>query len=740
MHFSKNFTLFLISFSVFVGWSHSAQAQGILPPDPVETVTPSTDNLDSLGELACFNISSSLKQKINQQYLRQKGITEQQLQESGIKIDDIDEAKSFPLKLHYLRNASNIVQFAKDLINNTNQTDSNQTDNNDCPLYVTNYGNDTLILNGETRFIEHVYRIIAAMDLPRPGINMEIYGIQVSSDQPKKMAKAMSEVRKEISKTQLLIQETYSTMQQLARTIDDDKIDEDFKAILENGLGYEFALDANRPLTLTDILILLSATNDKKTGEKIANAMSEKFKQARFKDYTDALRKLDLCPFEGFFRSRGLKLKSDNISATFNNSSANPQIQEPICKWENDKNVPIADAIAARIAILDFALHYSDLIERPNSFDPHSLQQTADVLNTQLRAVMNIINRDIENMFMLPTLDNIREIVRGYNSVTYAQIGKTTVAGLSGLPSSVTGEVQSNFDITPPLRLMELLQAASANKDIIEGILPNLVTPINLAPGTNQAVNGTNQASNDTNQSANGTTLTQGITLEPTVGPLPLSSFLGILAAYDNPNRTQRLTLGASGPNLTVTPYVLRNMSSAELSLNLTVGDPLEGTSEANEDSLPLVNLSRVTEHTVNTTVYVDAVDLFTISTFSNQSSIDGGRGYVPVIGTIWRGIFDDIPVIGKLFSWEKDTQSVYHESILLTNSYITPTVMGLALKYPTRSIGKDNNQIFSENKKQIFLDRQKCVEHYKRSLGRNSESNNTENSGLTFSICKFLN
>jgi hypothetical protein len=75
-------------------------------------------------------------------------------------------------------------------------------------------------------------------------------------------------------------------------------------------------------------------------------------------------------------------------------------------------------------------------------------------------------------------------------------------------------------------------------------------------------------------------------------------------------------------------------------------------------------------------------LDLFTFSTFDNQSTKDGGRGYIPIVGKIWQGFFSDLPVVGNLFSWKKDPQNVYHQSVLLANTLITPTVMAIASVY----------------------------------------------------------
>jgi hypothetical protein len=78
---------------------------------------------------------------------------------------------------------------------------------------------DAIILYGSKAERKNAHRIIATLDLPRPGINMEMWGIQISSRNPDQMSKVMGEVRKEINQTRQLLQETYEHMQQLARDI-----------------------------------------------------------------------------------------------------------------------------------------------------------------------------------------------------------------------------------------------------------------------------------------------------------------------------------------------------------------------------------------------------------------------------------------------------------------------------------------------------------------------------------------
>jgi hypothetical protein len=158
---------------------------------------------------------------------------------------------------------------------------------------------------------------------------------------------------------------------------------------------------------------------------------------------------------------------------------------------------------------------------------------------------------------------------------------------------------------------------------------------------------------------------------------MPYSQLIGLIAAFGEERSVWREL--QSGVSLTVTPNVLRNMTSAELEINLKTGDPQAGTREQG-----VRPLTRVSQHDLKTKVYVNALDFFDLSAFASQSTLGGGRGYVPIIGPVWQGLFGAIPVAGNLFSWKKSPQTVYSESLVLTNSFVTPTVMGIAVLYPT--------------------------------------------------------
>jgi hypothetical protein len=81
--------------------------------------------------------------------------------------------------------------------------------------------------------------------------------------------------------------------------------------------------------------------------------------------------------------------------------------------------------------------------------------------------------------------------------------------------------------------------------------------------------------------------------------------------------------------------------------------------------------------------------------------------GIYPVIGTVWKGFFSGIPVFGDLFSIKKDPKNVQHQSIVLTNSCIVPTAMGIAHLY-----NNGTNDVGS-NQQTRFYDRCVAVQGY---------------------------
>jgi hypothetical protein len=451
--------------------------------------------------------------------------------------------------------------------------------------------------------VREMSRVIASLDLPRSSINLEMWRLQLSSNNPEALGKVIIEINQEIAKTQRLMQKTYAALEDGARAI---TVDQGLRELLENQLGYASALDENRHLSMTDILLRINAAED-----PVKNAASmSKFMQDTFSDpnseYAGYINKKST-PFKRYLER--IKLPINCV---------------PNCERMYERRVWIA-----RQAVLDFALNYAAYIRKPNEFDPFRLQQAADNLDAVIKPVVEDINRDVADLFIEPTLQRIQTIVRNHRDVQYAQAGKTSVSGLDGLAIDVRSETISNFNETNPIKLSEILST-------VDG--------------------------------------------QPT---LPTAKLIEAFAK----DRSQSRNF-TSGVSLKVTPNVLRNSTSADLDISIVFGPsgadgkPIAVNEVANsvtEAGKPS-EVSRINQQYVNTRINVNTLDLFPISTFNSQSTKDGGRSTIPVVGTVWQGVFGSIPVLGDLFSWKNPPQNVAHQSILLTNSFIVPTAMGLGV------------------------------------------------------------
>lgn len=543
----------------------------------------------------------------------------------------VNEVAGVKVKLYYLREATKIVALLDAV--------KAQANSGIKELIIKNATEDEIILYGPEDQRDRARRVIVTLDLPRPGINMNMWGIQISSRNPEQLSKAMMKIRGITNQTQLDIRETFVQMQEISRRTviaQNKKTGEpSFRDILKTDLGFSSALDTTRPLSLTDILMLMVASDDpSQSAMAMAARLTEfgnKFQEwkadKKYKEYAELLNDKNKPPFGRFLRSRGLVFKNGN--------------------WMNEGNEVEIRALQSREALLDFALQYGTLVHEPQKFSPYYLQQAAETLNSRLQNTVDALNLDLEELFVVPTLIKIQTVVRDFKDVEYAQVGKTNVATLSGISTEVASYSVGAFDVTPPLTLSELLTKADE--------LSKKVNPFVPTPADNL------------------------------VGQMPLSQVIGLIGAFGEERSVWREL--KAGVSLKITPNVLRNMTSAELQLDVKTGDPQAGTREQG-----VRPLSRVSQHDVKTSVYVNALDFFDISSFSNESTLNGGRGYVPVIGTVWRGLFYDVPVFGKLFSWQKNPQTVHHESLILTTSLITPTVMGIAILYPTESPNSAEN------------------------------------------------
>lgn len=533
-------------------------------------------------------------------------------------------------------------------------------------------GTDTILVIGPPDKVSMARRLLVTVDIPRAGVNLDLWGIQISSDSPRRLAEFLDCIRGDIDVAKARVRETFQRLAAFAESqIRPADFDPAFYELFTGQplndslaepagrLAYTNALSADRPLSLTDILLRLTAARN--AGEKnrqLANSLLHWLESdPDFGEEVIRRRKEGHPPFERFFRFRGLAWREPRSSgppSRLNGPDGKVRTNPP-SGWYDPELPSLPDrpgtpgpddvpptqanryASMSRIALLRFALDYQDYVERPTQFAGYYLQNAADALNGRLQLGATALSLDIRDLFLTTTIKRIRDKVRDFDGVSFSQVGQTTLATLSGSAASVTGTSVNAIDYTPPLKLGDVVERANKISSSAGGFFPAAAIPEGL----------------------------------------PAAQLFGLVAALGE-DRTLWRELNA-GVSLEVTPNILRDQRSAELELKIDIGSPEAGT---REKGVP--PLSRVSQHTVKTKVYVDSLDLFDFSTFSEQVTVDGGRSRLPIIGHIWQGIFNDIPVIGDLFSWKNSPKKRYHQSLILANSMITPTIIGVAYLYPT--------------------------------------------------------
>lgn len=586
--------------------------------------------------------------------------------------------RSKRIDLFYYRNAQNVVSLLNELnLGEVGCARLLPLNNLQPGSGVGRGGGNTVFLYGTKEYISSAHQVIAPLDLPLPGIDLQLWGVQISSDKPDELAKVMTDVRGEINLTQKLVRDTFSLFQleaqrtlAMKKTLDLNDNDLNFLNVA-NSLGYEEAFKGPRRLSLLDIFLVGKLVKDpvsyyQRLYDSVVKGEinEEGYFQAsdeRYQKYFDAMRETGNPPLERLFRSRGLKPECE---------ATNPD--DGKCEMWNWKEIYTGSVKsiddANRRTTLEFAFQYGDFTSNPIHFNPEELQRTSEILNSELQQFTSFFQKDIEELFVRPTLINIQQRVARSKNVSFAQVGRTTISTLSGVETVISSSSQSAFEIPQSPNFEELLTRARTIEEQVDDFIPTETPP--------------------------GGSPTEIVT----AGPLPVSRLIGLIVALSDQEITPVNI--RTGTNLKFTPGVLRDLNSAELNIDLTVVEPtFTGTQEADT----AVTISRIGQQQVQTSVYTEALDFFDLSTFTNQATLDGGRAFFPVVGQLWHAIFGSIPVFGELFSFPRGNQNVLHESLLLTNSFITPTSLGLGLLYPIQDDSIYQGENFCLTKVNLF-------------------------------------
>ena len=549
---------------------------------------------------------------------------------------------------------------------------------------------NSIMIYGSRDGRDRIKRYIGSFDLPRERVHMDLWTVQISSANKAQLSDVMDQVQRQVHQTSEAMQLTYKEFSDLSSMTPINPIQ---KQMFESE-GFVSLFQDDPRLSLIQMLLRNALAKDPlrnydSAAMRICNFFAGNYNAMRFSLYnyhegrtlnsynsqrifnTDPKRAFRR-PFEGFM-SLALHQRFDDTSLTPKCGDGNigMSYEEALALKPDDALRDPKKKHALRVAqglerrrkaLLMFAKSYRNYRDTPstNENNPAELAKNASIVDGMISPIVDAINRDVENYFIQPTLLRIREIVGRNRGVEYAEVGRTTIAGINGNKVTVASGTTSTFDEVTPLRLSDWLKNAKAEQTNVNDMLPNL-TGVLLGGAASQSL----------------------------LGKLPAPQAAALLSALSKQEVSwQALT---SGITLNLTPIVMRNQAQATVDVDLSIANPavesadkkesadIKTVSATNSPEFKLRPLSRISKSTVVSKVYINTWDLFALSSFNNQTTITGRRWYVPLVGTIWEGAFGDIPVLGEWFSFKRPPQNIQHQSIILANTLIVPSAMGMA-------------------------------------------------------------
>jgi hypothetical protein len=142
---------------------------------------------------------------------------------------------------------------------------------------------------------------------------------------------------------------------------------------------------------------------------------------------------------------------------------------------------------------------------------------------------------------------------------------------------------------------------------------------------------------------------------------------------------------------LMVTPISLDTASSAELNINLALSEPsstIPATGGPANSSFVRQDLANsVANANVQTTVQVDSMKLFQVSSLSMDITHAQSAVPVPVVGWVYDSIFGTVPWMNDhLLAIQRQPKTIQNRAVVVVRAVVVPTAMDLGLSIPFRS------------------------------------------------------
>jgi len=593
-----------------------------------------------------------------------------------------------------------------------------------------------LIIQGDRDNVNKLMELTAlSLDVPSPLVKADVYTIQVNTtprnrdqaqDKIEEIAEGVQITRDLLNGTQLGLGKYLAEPNSMMAYITPDGLPDPKTDILQkvhndlDAVGFDY--DPRRPLMLNDMLLLLGLCDRSRFRDQLTLSNS----RVGPPTLADKVEWSLISIRDDINAGRGIPDPADHKTLLVGSQHSKQLVKllnrmianvEAVRLFDNKPEV-IADKDRRKYLfdrtgnLVDPATQYADIsgldkfvtnwnrcqgdylnssCATESDYLPAALTQDSARSDTMLKNAMDAVTSDLQDLFLQPLFDWIREDVRGGSSGHSGidLVGETSILVRDRTLAETSGSIQRYLKFTPIPKLTQ--QMLTDAKALSDGTAP---TDSQLTHQLARNPNSNNEVVRD--HSGNPVVLTEGQSIhfnhdgsvvtdsngDPVVvsnpvhgrattalGPVsPLQALL--VGAAFNSDVDPTYTKINAGTSLAIQPFVLPGDGSARLQLNLTstmnVDDPAVG--QEAESGGPI---DRIPSHTTVTETTIDAFDLQTVSSFGAQTTGPGDYS--------WRiPLLDEIPVVGGLFHGARSRSTVRQDSVVIVNLTILPRSLDL--------------------------------------------------------------
>jgi hypothetical protein len=474
---------------------------------------------------------------------------------------------------------------------------------------VEDLGFGRLLLHGTRCQNAQMKRALARIDVPWPGVQLNMWAIQISGQEHSSVSEEVHKIRAWISDTRKGIVKVQRELKRLAAV-------ESFPCEWSDDLPRPSFAEPLLPaelLSVNEALLLLSLRGD---GSERIGSLAK-----------------DLVANSGALQMRTERLKRCGPESAEADGGRPPfeRLRETLAEYR----APEVCRALRRFYKWYYAvreLRYEDATVEPDDEKNQEIrlnhvEHARDVADRVLRALIDAYAADMEDLFFDPLLEKIRaEECMSKRGEGTAIVGRTRIVVTSGMVADLLPEIQSYIETTPPRPF---------GNDLLELLSP-------------------------AKKSGKGASGAERLLSELPQGEAALLA--AALVAAPEP----RYAKVAPGIAINVVPAVFPDESAARLTIDARFGVNVEELDpKARKDPWTQPPPAGIISHHVRTDVTVGVFDLFDISSFSMDVTTPQRARLIPILGRL--------PILGPVFQWPLPDETVHHESIILVNTVILP-------------------------------------------------------------------